>query len=260
MLNITSQEWYALINSFIWPLTRLLGVIAIAPPFGNNAVPVTIKLGFGVLLTMLVAPTLPANSTDPVSLGGMLILAGQFLIGISIGFVMRLAFSAIEMAGEVTGLTMGLGFATFFDPFSQGRTSAIAQYLVLIATLLMLSLNVHLSLIETLVLSFQSMPADVDVLRHFDFKHLTGLGGQIFAIGMQLSLPIIAALLLTNVALGILTRAAPQLNLFGIGFPITITVGFLMLGLITPYLMQPWTNLFQHSIEAIQFLLAPRGK
>lgn len=258
MLNITSQEWYALINSFIWPLTRLLGVIAIAPPFGNNAVPVTIKLGFGVLLTMLVAPTLPANSTDPVSLGGMLILAGQFLIGISIG--LRLAFSAIEMAGEVTGLTMGLGFATFFDPFSQGRTSAIAQYLVLIATLLMLSLNVHLSLIETLVLSFQSMPADVDVLRHFDFKHLTGLGGQIFAIGMQLSLPIIAALLLTNVALGILTRAAPQLNLFGIGFPITITVGFLMLGLITPYLMQPWTNLFQHSIEAIQFLLTPRGK
>ncbi len=258
MLNFTSQEWFALINSLIWPLTRILGVIAIAPPFGNNAVPVTIKLGLGVLLAMIVAPTLPTYELDPVSLPGIMNILGQFIIGIAIGFVMRLAFAAIEMAGEVASLTMGLGFATFFDPMTHGRTSAISQYLVLIASLLMLSLNVHLSLLETLVLSFKTLPADLNVLHQFNFKLLSGLGAQIFSVGMQLALPVVAALLLTNVALGILTRAAPQLNLFGIGFPITITVGFLMLGLITPYLMLPWEKLFQHTMEAIQQLVTAK--
>lgn len=260
MLNFSSQEWFALINAFIWPLTRILGVIAVAPPFGNNAVPVAIKLGLGVMLTMIVAPTLPTSTLDPVSLPGILNILGQFLIGIAIGFVMRLAFAAIEFAGEVASLTMGLGFATFFDPMTHGRTSAISQYLVLMASLLMLSLNVHLSLIEALVMSFKTMPADVNVLHQFNFKLMAGLGAQIFSVGMQLSLPIVAALLLTNVALGILTRAAPQLNLFGIGFPITITVGFLMLGLITPYLMQPWENLFQFSLNSIQQLFQATPK
>ncbi|MBC3917367.1 flagellar biosynthetic protein FliR [Undibacterium sp. CY18W] len=258
MISFSSNELIALINSFIWPLTRILGMIAVAPPFGNNTVPVQIKLALGIVLSLIVAPTLPAMpALDPVSLNGILVLSQQLIIGIGMGFVMRVVFSAIEMAGEVAGLTMGLGFATFFDPQTQGRSSAIAQFLVLTATLLMLTANVHLSMLATLVESFQTIPISTTFQTGLNYQKMALWGEQIFSVGMHLSLPIVAALLVTNVALGILTRAAPQLNLFGIGFPITIGVGFLMLALIMPYLLLPLENLFQQGIEAMQAMGQP---
>jgi len=163
-------------------------------------------------------------------------------------------FSSIELAGEVSGLTMGLGFATFFDPQTQGRSSAIAQFLVLTSTLLMLTMNVHLTMLAALVESFHTIPIATTYQSGLNYQKLAIWGEQIFSVGMHLSLPIVAALLVTNVALGILTRAAPQLNLFGIGFPITIGVGFLMLALIMPYLLLPIQNLFQSAIEMMQSL------
>ncbi|MFZ6872735.1 flagellar biosynthetic protein FliR [Undibacterium sp. Di27W] len=255
MISFSSNELIALINSFIWPLTRILGLIAVAPPFGNNTVPVQIKIALGIVLSLIVAPNLPAVSDlDPVSLNGILVLGQQLIIGLGMGFVMRVVFSAIEMAGEVSGLTMGLGFATFFDPQTQGRSSAIAQFLVLTSTLLMLTLNVHLTMLAALVESFQTIPISTSFQTGLNYQKLAIWGEQIFSVGMHLSLPIVAALLVTNVALGILTRAAPQLNLFGIGFPITIGTGFLMLALIMPYLLLPLQNLFQSGIEMIQSL------
>lgn len=255
MISVSGNELLALITSFIWPLTRILGLIALAPPFGNNTVPVQVKLVLGVMLALIVAPTIPAlPGADPLSLSGIMVLAQQMVIGMAMGFIMRMVFASVEMAGEVSGLTMGLGFATFFDPQTQGRSSAIAQFLVLLATLLFVTLNVHLSLLETLVASFQTIPISTTLDAGFSFQKLAIWGEQIFSTGMRLSLPIVAALLVTNVALGILTRAAPQLNLFGIGFPITIGVGFLMLGLILPYLLLPIENAFAQGIAAIQSL------
>ncbi|MFZ6846367.1 flagellar biosynthetic protein FliR [Undibacterium sp. RuTC16W] len=252
MVSFSGNELIALIASFIWPLTRILGLIAIAPPFGNNSVPVQVKLALGVMLALIVAPTIPPlTGADPVSLTGVMILMQQFVIGLAMGFMMRVVFAGIEMSGEVIGLTMGLGFATFFDPQTQGRSSAISQFLVLVATLLFLTLNVHLSMLATLVESFTTIPISTSLTAGFSFQRLAIWGQEIFSTAMRLSLPIVAALLITNIALGILTRAAPQLNLFGIGFPITIGVGFLMLGMILPYLMLPIENLFQYGLEAI---------
>lgn len=255
MISFSSNELIALINSFIWPLTRILGLIAVAPPFGNNTVPVQIKISLGVVLALIVTPTLPTISNlDPISLNGILVLAQQLIIGVGMGFVMRVVFSSIELAGEVSGLTMGLGFATFFDPQTQGRSSAIAQFLVLTSTLLMLTMNVHLTMLAALVESFHTIPIATTYQSGLNYQKLAIWGEQIFSVGMHLSLPIVAALLVTNVALGILTRAAPQLNLFGIGFPITIGVGFLMVALIMPYLLLPIQNLFQSAIEMMQSL------
>ena len=257
MTAFSSNELIALITSFMWPLARILGLIAIAPPFGNNAVPVQIKIGLGVMLALIVGPTLPPPHTDPVSLTGIMILAQQMVIGLAMGFMMRMVFAGIELAGEVSGLTMGLGFASFFDPQTQGRSSAISQLLVLTATLLFLTLNVHLALLETLVESFKTIPISTSLQSGFNFQKLVIWGEQIFSTGIRLSLPIVAALLITNVALGILTRAAPQLNLFGIGFPITIGVGFLMVGMVMPYLELPIETLFRQGIETIQSLGSP---
>ncbi|OON61033.1 flagellar biosynthetic protein FliR [Massilia sp. KIM] len=251
MLALTSAELNAWVAGLLWPLTRILGLIATAPIFGNGRVPVSVKVVLGVLLAIVIAPTVPAiPAMDPTSWAGLLILVKELLIGVAMGFAMRLVFAAIEFAGEVASQTMGLGFATFFDPNSQGRSSAISQFMALVATMAFLAVNAHLVLLAALAESFVSLPISSTPFSGNAPLELVRWGGRIFSAGLQLSLPIVAALLITNVALGILTRAAPQLNLFGIGFPVTLGVGFLTLSLAMPYLGTPILNLFNQGIEA----------
>ncbi|WP_426110141.1 flagellar biosynthetic protein FliR [Massilia sp. PWRC2] len=251
MITLTSVELNAWLAALLWPLSRVLGLITASPLFGNSAVPVSVKISLGVVLTTIMAPalgTLPA--VDPMSMPGMLILVQEMLIGLAMGFTMRVVFAAIEMAGEISSLTMGLGFASFFDPNTAGRSSAVSQMLTLIATMAFLAMNAHLVLLEALAESFVSMPISATPMAVGAPLELARWGGKIFSTGLQLSLPIVAALLITSVALGILTRAAPQLNLFGVGFPVTLTVGFLMLGVTLPYLNMPIQNWFNQGIEA----------
>jgi flagellar biosynthetic protein FliR len=251
MISFTTTQLYAWIAGLLWPLTRILGLVASAPVFGNTGVPQLIKVTLGVLLAAVVAPTIPkVPAIDPTSWAGLLIVAQELLIGLAMGFTMRMVFASIEFAGEVASSTMGLSFATFFDPMSAGRTSAISQFLALVATMAFLALNAHLALIEALVESFFTLPIAGTPLSLGAPLELVRWGGRIFSAGMQISMPIVAALLVTNIALAILTRAAPQLNLFGIGFPITLGAGFLVLSLTLPYLGTPLENLFNQGIEA----------
>jgi flagellar biosynthesis protein FliR len=257
MITLTSAELNTWIAAFLWPLTRIIGLLAVAPLFGNVSVPPTVKITFGVMLALIIAPTVPAlPAMDPMSLSGLLILIQQLAIGYAMGFAMRIVFAAVEMAGELSGLTMGLGFATFFDPQSQGRSSAISQFLALLMLMLFLTANVHLLLISTLAESFITLPISTNIVNSHGFEKLVVWGGTIFKTGIALSMPIVAALLITNLALGILTRAAPQLNLFGIGFPVTLGVGFIMIGLVLPYLVTPLERLFQEGIEMIWQIIA----
>jgi len=177
-------------------------------------------------------------------------LGQQFIIGIAMGFTMQIVFACVDLAGNIIGMSMGLGFASFYDPNTNGNTPALSQYLTLIATILFLSLDLHLVLLSTLVESFDTLPIGGDPGMKPDiWLHIVQAGSVIFSSGVQIALPIIAALLVTNIALGILTRAAPQLNLFGIGFPITMGVGFLMIYIIIPYLAAPLQKLFELGIQ-----------
>ncbi|WP_020654800.1 flagellar biosynthetic protein FliR [Massilia niastensis] len=251
MLTLTAAEMNAWIAGLLWPLTRILGLIAAAPLFGNAAVPVSVKVALGVLLATVIAPTVPAlPAADPTSWAGLLILVKELLIGVAMGFAMRIVFAAIEFAGEVASSTMGFSFAVFFDPNTRGRSGAISQFMALVATMVFLAVNAHLVLLAALAESFVSLPISSTPFSGNAPLELVRWGGRIFSAGLQLSLPIVAALLITNVALGILTRAAPALNIFGIGFPITLGVGFLTLSLALPYLGTPILNLFNQGIEA----------
>ena len=252
MITLSSAELNTWIAAFLWPLTRILGLIATAPLFGNLSIPVRVKLGLGIMLTLVIAPTVPAvPAADPMSLAGLLITIQQLVIGLAMGFAMRIVFAAVEMAGEVAGLTMGFGFATFFDPQTRARTSAIAQFLSLLTLMLFLALNIHLSMLATLAESFISMPISAMPAGDSAFRQIANWGGLIFSAGAQLALPVIAALLLTNIALGVLTRAAPQLNLFGIGFPITLGAGFIVIALMLPYLTAPLERLFHQGLQTV---------
>jgi flagellar biosynthetic protein FliR len=250
MITLTSIEMNAWIAGLLWPLTRILGLITAAPLFGNASVPVPVKIALGVLLASIIAPAIPAlPAADPLSMAGLLILVQEMLIGVAMGFSIRLVFAAIEMAGEICSLTMGLGFASFFDPLTKGRSSAVSQFLALIATMAFLAANAHLVLLEALAESFITMPISATPMSSSAEWELAKWGGLIFSAGLHLSLPIVAALLITQVALGILTRAAPQLNIFGIGFPITLGVGMLVIVMVLPYLGNPFQVLFNQGIE-----------
>jgi len=187
-------------------------------------------------------------TTDPVSLAGIMILIQQFIIGIAMGFTMQIVFAAVDMAGNLIGMSMGLGFASFYDPQTNASTPAISQFLTLLATILFLSLNMHHILLATLVNSFNLLPIGKSLSPDL-WRNMVSAASVIFSSGVQLALPIIAALLVTNTALAILTRAAPQLNLFGIGFPITMAVGFFMIFVIIPYLAAPLQKLFELGIQ-----------
>lgn len=258
MITFTSAELNTWIAAFLWPLTRILGLIATAPLFGNLAIPARVKLGLGIMLSIVVAPAVPAlPAADPMSFAGLLIVLQQLVIGLAMGFAMRIVFAAVEMAGEICGLTMGFGFATFFDPQTRARSSALSQFLALLTLMLFLALNVHLMMLSTLVESFITIPIAAQPTGTAGFRQLADWGGLIFSSGVQLALPVIAALLITNIALGILTRAAPQLNLFGIGFPVTLAAGFLVIALVLPYLAVPMQKLFTEGNEfMLQMLLA----
>ncbi|XLZ70186.1 flagellar biosynthetic protein FliR [Massilia sp. SR12] len=250
MLVVTAAELNTWIAALLWPTARILALIAASPIFGNARIPMRVKVALGVLMAMVVAPGVPAMpALEPAGWAGLSVLAREIVIGAGMGFAMRLVFAAVEMAGEISSLTMGLGFASFFDPMSQGRSSAVSQFLVWVVTLAVLAVNAHLVLLEALAESFYTLPVAAIAFRNNGFWELALWGAKIFSAGLQLSLPIVAALLITNVALGILTRAAPQLNLFGIGFPITLGVGFLTLTMTLPYMNMPIQTLVNQGIE-----------
>lgn len=250
MVSISTELLMTWISTLLWPLTRILGLIASSPLFSHKAIPMRIKISLGILITLIIAPTLPPlPSVDIFSLQSLSILMQQLLIGVAMGFTMRIVFAAIEISGTLAGMTMGLGFASFFDPQSQGQTNAVTQFVAIISILFFLSINGHLVLLMALVESFFSMPISLDYHSGINMIELVTWGEKIFSAGLHLALPIIAVLLLTNLALGVLSRAAPQLNLFGIGFPVTIGMGFIILALTFNSLTAPLEKLMFEGIQ-----------
>jgi flagellar biosynthetic protein FliR len=256
MISVTSAQLSAWLGAFIWPFFRILALVSSAPVLGNTSVPVRVKVGLSIVLTLVLAPILGSMpAVEPGSAIGLLILAQQVVIGVAIGFTMRIIFTAVEMAGNIAGMQMGLGFATFFDPQNAAQVPVVGQFLGLLATVLFLALNGHLYMIEVLAQSFQALPVSPQPFSAAGWRALAGWGGEIFLAGLLLSMPIMAALLITNLALGIMTRAAPQLNVFSVGFPITLAAGFVVLAIALPYFVPLFDRLLHDALQmAMQVL------
>jgi flagellar biosynthetic protein FliR len=172
------------------------------------------------------------------------------LIGLAMGFAMQVVFHAAEMAGELIGLQMGLGFATLYDASVPGMIPVIGQYLGIVVSLAFLAIDGHLLLLSALVESFQVLPF-APLSAPSGLLALVEWGGSIFSYSLALSLPLLAALLITNLALGVLTRAAPQLNIFAVGFPLTILMGLLVLALALPYFAPTLERQFMEGLAAM---------
>ncbi len=250
MIDINTDLLQAWVVGLLIPLTRVLAFMSIAPFFGNKSLSLPIKVAMGFMLAVAIAPAIPnLPKIDLLSLEGVLIIIEQMIIGLAMGFIAQIIFTAIEMAGQISGMTMGFGFATFFDPQSHGSTAVISQFLNVLAMLVFLGMDGHLMMITALLESFYSFPVS-EVAGSIDGMRIALWGGKIFSIGLQLALPVVATLLITNMALGVLTRSAPQLNIFGIGFPVTIAVGFLVIALMLPSMAVPYHYFIEQGITA----------
>ncbi|MDU4093997.1 MAG: flagellar biosynthetic protein FliR [Pantoea sp.] len=256
MLTLDSNQLMLWVGQFFWPLVRLLALFSTAPIFNERAVSKKVKIGLAVMITWILAPQLPPTNVTLFSVGGFWLLIQQILIGIALGFTMQFAFAAVRMAGELIGLQMGLSFATFFDPGSRLNMPVLARFLDMLAMLLFLTFNGHLWLISLLADSFHTLPIGGDPLNANAFLALAKAGGLIFLNGMRLALPLIILLLTINLALGLLNRVAPQLSVFAIGFPVTLSIGILTIGILMPLLAPFCEHLFSEVFDLLSYILS----
>jgi flagellar biosynthetic protein FliR len=213
-----------------WPMLRVGGFVLVAPTLSERVIPGRIKIVLSLALAFLMAPLVRVPAALSIFSGaGLLAAVQELLIGIAIGMVVQLTFEALIFAGQTISLTMGLGFATLVDPQRGANSTVLGQMFLIFALLTYLAINGHLVLLGALAESFQTLPIGA---AHIDKNFLLSVvqwGARVFESGLLIALPAVIALVIVNLALGVVTRAAPQLNLFGIGFTITLMCGFFVL-------------------------------
>src|ERR1700735_5003919 len=213
-----------------WPMLRVGGFVLAAPIASETTIPGLVKIVMSLSLAFLMAPLVQVPAALSIfSAAGLLAALQEVLIGVAIGMVVQLTFEALTFAGQSISLTMGLGFATLVDPQRGAQNTVLGQMVMIFGVLTYLAINGHLVLLGALAESFQTLPIGV---AHIDKSFLLSVvlwGAQVFEAGLLIALPAVIALVIVNLALGVVTRAAPQLNLFGIGFTITLMSGFLVL-------------------------------
>jgi len=250
MFSVTYAQLNGWLTAFLWPFARLLAMLAVAPVLGTRMVQTQVKIGLAAFITLIVAPTLPPMPQVTVfSAAGVWILANQFLIGVALGFTMQVVFAVVTAAGDIMGMGMGLGFASLYDPELASNTAALSSLFNMFASLAFLVFDGHLQMIAALVDSFQSLPVSANVLAASGWRELANFGSVVLASGLLLALPIVAALLVTNLSLGILNRAAPQIGIFQIGFAVAMLAGMLLILAMMPNMIPYFARLFDAGIE-----------
>jgi flagellar biosynthetic protein FliR len=253
VISISSAQLDAWLGLFVFPLTRVLGLLAMTPVFNNAALPVRVRLVMGLGITMALAPALPPPpAIEAGSWLGLAVIAEQMLIGVMMGFALRIALAALDVTGELIGLQMGLSFATFFDPSSSSITPVMTQFLGFLTALMFLAMNGHLLAITLLAESFTLLPVSTTPFHATALWSIVTSAAMMFSLGVMLALPLITALLVTNISLGVLSRVAPSLNLFAVGFPVTLALGFIVLWLTLPYLGAAMESVFNRGFEVLE--------
>lgn len=253
MLTFSEAQVLAWISPLLWPFLRILGLFTSAPVLSMRNVPRRVRVALAVLIAVAAQPGLPDTSgitlNSPLMTGAV---AQQVLIGLTMGFAARVVFAALEFAGEVIGLQMGLNFASFFDPSTGGQSTAVSRFYGTIASWLFVVLNGHLMLTAAVVQSFHAFPVSGEPLAFLATVQPQVWGAEIFRLGLWIALPIMAMLLLVNMVMGVMSRVASQLNIFAIGFPITLSVGLLGLWLTLPMMQVPFTLALERMLGYFQ--------
>jgi flagellar biosynthetic protein FliR len=229
-MPFTGADITGWVGAWFWPFARIGAVMGTVPVLGSAMIPMRTRLIFALLLTVVIAPLLgPAPKIDPLSGAAVQILVQQVIIGLAIGLALRMVFGAFIHGGQVIAMQMGLGFASVVDPQNGVQVPVVSQFYLILVTLIFLAIDGHLALIQALVDSFTTLPVSTTGLSVDGMWTLVGWAGAMFGWATLIALPAVTALLVANVAFGVAARAAPQFNLFSVGFPVTMTLGFVVI-------------------------------
>ncbi len=251
-MNFTEEELLGYLASFIWPFVRISSMFIAMPVLGVSSLPAPIKILAGLLITLVIFPTLPTiPAVDVFGFQGLVITVQQIVLGISAGFILTMVFSIMLFAGQYIAYSMGLGFASLVDPTTGVQVPVIAQFFVITSSLSFLAIDGHLLMIEMLVQSFHSLPIAVLALEKSDLWRIISWSSQIFADGVLLALPVMASLLFINISFGIASKAAPQLQIFGVGFPITILLGMVLIWVGLPVMLEVFTTFLNEGFQLV---------
>lgn len=230
MTALTDAELTAWIGSFLWPFFRIGAFFMVAPIFGANMVPAQVRIGLAFFLTLLLLPLLPPVPVmDALSPQTWLLVAQQLLIGIGLGFLVQLLFQVFITFGQIVAMQIGMGMAQMADPSSGVNVTVLSQYVLILTNFVFLATGGHLVIIYTLAESFTIIPVGFDGLTRERSWMIATQGGWLFSGALLMAMPIIVSKLVVNIALGVVTRAAPQLNIFVIGFPVMMILGLIEL-------------------------------
>ncbi len=240
----------AFVASLLWPMMRIGAMLLAMPVLGTRLLPTRVKIITTFALAMVVLPLIPeVPEVEALSLQGMFISVQQVLIGIAMGFTLQLVFGALMVAGEAIAMSMGLGFASMVDPANGVNVPMVSQLFIIIGTLVFLALGGHLMLIQLVVSSFQTLPIAPTGVTRESFWSIFAWGSQMFIGAVWVAIPALISMLVITLSMGVMTRAAPQLNIFSVGFPVTMFMGFIVLMLVLPGFL-PRIN--QMMLEAMQ--------
>lgn len=250
MISVSEAQLAAWLSPLFWPFLRVLAVFTSAPVLSSRSIPIRVKVALAFLIALAIQGSLPdmpvVGFTDP---GVFAVVLQQVGVGLAIGFAVRVVFAAVELAGEVVGFQMGLNFAAFFDPAIGAQSSAVARLFGQMTSLLFLVMNGHIMLLMAVHKSFTAFPVDQNFLHTLAHMQLYRLGADLFASALWIALPMVGMLMFANLALGIVSRVAPQMNIFAIGFPVTLVVGLIGIAMTLPMLDQPFMALMERAIE-----------
>jgi len=242
--------------TYIWPFVRIGAFLMVMPLAGGSFVPVRVRLLLAVVLTIAIAPMVPSTATREVlSAAGLVTMIQEIGIGVALGFLVQLVFDAIALGGQVIGMSMGLGFAVFLDRARGVSIPVLGQLFLLLGMLVFLSLDGHLATIQLLAQSFYAWPMSERGLTPQILSELLAWTGQMFVFALKIALPAITALLVVNLSFGIMSRAAPTLNLFAVGFPVAMLLGFAVIFLNMGVLIENVSTFLALTISAISQLL-----
>jgi len=250
MLTFTDTQVMAWITPILWPFLRVLALFSSLPVFAQRGVPRRVRVALAFLIAFCAQATLPAMPVIALdSAAAALAVVQQVLIGISLGFAVRVVFAAVELAGELIGLQMGLNFAGFFNPMTGGDATATSRFFSISVSWLFIVTGGHLLLVAAVIQSFQAFPVGPEPFAFLRALQPQVWGAEVFRLGLWIALPMIAMLLFVNLVLGIISRVAQQVNIFAIGFPITVSVGLIGILLTLPMLEGPFTMALERMLQ-----------
>ncbi|MDH5538347.1 MAG: flagellar biosynthetic protein FliR [Rhizobacter sp.] len=253
MISISEAQLVAWISPLLWPFLRVLALFSTLPVFSQRGVPMRVRVALAFFITLCAQASLPSMPVVALdSPQALLLIIQQLLIGLSLGFAVRIVFAAVGFAGELVGLQMGLNFAGFFDPSTGGQGTTLGRFFGTIVSWLFIVINGHLLVVAAVVQSFTSFPVGPEPFAFLRATQPQVWGAEIFSVGLWIALPMMSMLLFTNLVLGVISRVSQQMNIFAIGFPITVSVGLVGVLLTLPMMEGPLTMSLERMLGYFQ--------